>query len=80
MCGRNAAMTTSAAPAPALTTARSGLAGLRIWLPRLALALGIMAAPILFLPSMQDTSPAFVGLKDKKSNGVGFVLLVSLRR
>jgi uncharacterized membrane protein YadS len=49
-------------------------------LPRAALILMVLAAPVLAVPSMRADVGATIDAPAMKKSGVGFVLLVSLRR
>ena len=49
-------------------------------LPRAGLILLALAAPVLAVPAMRAESHSIIEAPAMKKNGVGFVLLVSLRR
>ncbi|RUV77162.1 MAG: hypothetical protein EOR30_10995 [Mesorhizobium sp.] len=49
-------------------------------LPRAALILTVLAAPVLAVPTMRADAGSTIEAPALKKNGVGFVLLVSLRR
>lgn len=49
-------------------------------LPRAALILLVLAAPVLAVPLMRADAGATIDAPAMKKSGVGFVLLVSLRR
>ncbi|TIU99401.1 MAG: hypothetical protein E5W09_08890 [Mesorhizobium sp.] len=49
-------------------------------LPRAALILMVLAAPVLAVPTMRADAGSTIEAPALKKNGVGFVLLVSLRR
>jgi hypothetical protein len=49
-------------------------------LPRAALILTVLAAPVLAVPSMRADAGSTIEAPALKKTGVGFVLLVSLRR
>jgi hypothetical protein len=49
-------------------------------LPRAALILMVLAAPVLAVPSMRTNAGSTIEAPALKKNGVGFVLLVSLQR
>jgi hypothetical protein len=59
--------------------AASALKILRL-LPRAALILSLLAAPVLALPMMRTNAGSTIEAPALKKNGVGFVLLVSLQR
>ncbi|TIP86139.1 MAG: hypothetical protein E5X63_12760 [Mesorhizobium sp.] len=48
--------------------------------PRAALILTVLAAPVLAVPSMRADAGSTIEAPALKKTGVGFVLLVSLRR
>lgn len=51
------------------------------FLPRMLAITLALAAPVLTVPSLvQGASDTFIGATQGRSNGVGFVLLVSLQR
>ncbi|MER8437912.1 hypothetical protein NKH36_06650 [Mesorhizobium sp. M1312] len=60
-------------------TAANALKTLRL-LPRAALILTVLAAPVLAVPTMRADAGSTIEAPALKKNGVGFVLLVSLRR
>ncbi|CCV05912.1 conserved exported hypothetical protein [Mesorhizobium metallidurans STM 2683] len=49
-------------------------------LPRAALILTVLSAPVLAVPTMRADAGSTIEAPAMKKNGVGFVLLVSLRR
>ncbi|TIP24030.1 MAG: hypothetical protein E5X67_30770 [Mesorhizobium sp.] len=49
-------------------------------LPRAALILTVLAAPVLAVPTMRADAGSTIEAPALKKTGVGFVLLVSLRR
>ncbi|SIT58863.1 conserved hypothetical protein [Mesorhizobium prunaredense] len=49
-------------------------------LPRAALILTVLAAPVLAVPTMRADAVSTIEAPALKKTGVGFVLLVSLRR
>lgn len=49
-------------------------------LPRASLILLMLAAPVLAVPMMRAESHSIIEAPSMKKGGVGFVLLVSLRR
>lgn len=49
-------------------------------LPRAALILIVLAAPVLAVPTMRADAGSTIEAPALKKNGVGFVLLVSLQR
>lgn len=49
-------------------------------LPRAALVLTVLSAPVLAVPMMRADAGSTIEAPALKKNGVGFVLLVSLRR
>ncbi|TGQ46778.1 hypothetical protein [Mesorhizobium sp. M00.F.Ca.ET.216.01.1.1] len=49
-------------------------------LPRAALILMLLAAPVLAVPAMRADAGSTIEAPALKKSGVGFVLLVSLRR
>ncbi|CCV12616.1 hypothetical protein [Mesorhizobium sp. STM 4661] len=49
-------------------------------LPRAALILTVLSAPVLAVPMMRADTGSTIEAPALKKNGVGFVLLVSLRR
>ncbi|CAN7440149.1 hypothetical protein LJR234_003053 [Mesorhizobium amorphae] len=49
-------------------------------LPRTALILTLLAAPVLAVPMMRADAGSTIEAPALKKNGVGFVLLVSLQR
>ncbi|WP_192183472.1 hypothetical protein [Mesorhizobium amorphae] len=49
-------------------------------LPRTALILTLLAAPVLAVPMMRADASSTIEAPALKKNGVGFVLLVSLQR
>ncbi|RWB34472.1 MAG: hypothetical protein EOQ42_04855 [Mesorhizobium sp.] len=49
-------------------------------LPRAALILTVLAAPVLAVPTMRADAGSTIEAPALKKKGVGFVLLVSLRR
>ncbi|AZO63508.1 MAG: hypothetical protein E5Y88_00915 [Mesorhizobium sp.] len=49
-------------------------------LPRAALILAVLSAPVLAVPSMRADAGSTIEAPALKKNGVGFVLLISLRR
>ncbi len=59
--------------------ATSALMILRL-LPRAALILMLLAAPVLAVPMMRADAGSTIEAPALKKNGVGFVLLVSLQR
>lgn len=59
--------------------AASALKILRL-LPRAALILSLLAAPVLAVPMMRTNAGSTIEAPALKKNGVGFVLLVSLQR
>jgi hypothetical protein len=59
--------------------AASTLKTLRL-LPRAALILVLLAAPVLAVPTMRADAGSTIEAPALKKSGVGFVLLVSLRR
>ncbi|MER8485685.1 hypothetical protein [Mesorhizobium sp. M1322] len=60
-------------------TAANALKTLRL-LPRAALILTVLAAPVLAVPTMRADAGSTIEAPALKKNGFGFVLLVSLRR
>jgi hypothetical protein len=59
--------------------AANALKTLRL-LPRAALILTVLAAPVLAVPMMRADAGSTIDAPALKKSGVGFVLLVSLRR
>jgi hypothetical protein len=59
--------------------AASALKILRL-LPRAALILSLLAAPVLAVPMMRTNAGSTIEAPALKKSGVGFVLLVSLQR
>ncbi|WP_256749556.1 hypothetical protein [Mesorhizobium sp. Mes31] len=59
--------------------AANALKTLRL-LPRAALILMVLAAPVLAVPMMRADAGSTIDAPALKKTGVGFVLLVSLRR
>ncbi|MER8574959.1 hypothetical protein NKH19_06845 [Mesorhizobium sp. M1338] len=59
--------------------AANALKTLRL-LPRAALILTVIAAPVLAVPIMRADAGSTIEAPALKKSGVGFVLLVSLRR
>ncbi|ANT50718.1 hypothetical protein [Mesorhizobium amorphae] len=59
--------------------ATSALKILRL-LPRTALILTLLAAPVLAVPMLRADAGSTIEAPALKKNGVGFVLLVSLQR
>jgi hypothetical protein len=57
----------------------SALQALRL-LPRAALILVLLAAPVLAVPMMRADTSATIEAPAPKKSGVGFVLLVALQR
>lgn len=51
-----------------------------VYLPRLLLLVGALSAPALAMPHLEAGEGTVIVDSFKKSNGVGFVLLVSLQR
>ncbi|RWM99959.1 MAG: hypothetical protein EOR84_08245 [Mesorhizobium sp.] len=49
-------------------------------LPRAALILTVLAAPVLAVPTMRADAGSTIEAPALKKTGVGFVLLISLRR
>jgi hypothetical protein len=49
-------------------------------LPRTALILLVLAAPVLAVPSMRDHGPSTIEAPAMKKMGAGLVILVSLQR
>lgn len=49
-------------------------------MPRATLILTVLAAPVLAVPTMRADAGSTIEAPALKKNGVGFVLLVSLRR
>jgi hypothetical protein len=49
-------------------------------LPRAALLLTLLAAPVLAVPLMQGNAGSTIEAPSMKKSGIGFVLLVSLQR
>ncbi|MEW6629570.1 MAG: hypothetical protein AB1440_01750 [Pseudomonadota bacterium] len=60
-------------------TATSALKTLRL-LPRAALILTLLAAPVLAVPMMRAEAGSTIEAPAPKKAGVGFVLLISLQR
>ncbi|TIL43113.1 hypothetical protein [Mesorhizobium sp.] len=48
--------------------------------PRATLILMVLAAPVLAVPTMRADAGSMIEAPALKKNGVGFVLLISLRR
>lgn len=59
--------------------AANALKALRL-LPRAALILTVLSAPVLAVPKMRADAGSTIEAPAMKKNGVGFVLLVSLQR
>ncbi|AZV22928.1 MULTISPECIES: hypothetical protein [unclassified Mesorhizobium] len=59
--------------------AANALKTLRL-LPRAALILAVLAAPVLAVPMMRSDAGSTIDAPALKKSGVGFVLLVSLQR
>ncbi|RWA99274.1 MAG: hypothetical protein EOQ39_26780 [Mesorhizobium sp.] len=59
--------------------AANALKTLRL-LPRAALILTVLAAPVLAVPMMRSDAGSTIDAPALKKSGVGFVLLVSLQR
>ncbi|AZO42445.1 hypothetical protein ASD99_11395 [Mesorhizobium sp. Root695] len=59
--------------------AANALKTLRL-LPRAALILTVLAAPVLAVPMMRTDAGSTIDAPALKKSGVGFVLLVSLQR
>ncbi|MER8625399.1 hypothetical protein [Mesorhizobium sp. M1143] len=49
-------------------------------LPRAALVLVVLSAPVLVMPMMRANADTMIDAPATKKHGVGFVLLVSLQR
>ena len=49
-------------------------------LPKAAIMMLVLAAPVLALPSLRDDIGSTIEAPQQKKTGVGFVLLVSLQR
>ena len=49
-------------------------------LPRAALVLTVLSAPVLAVPTMRSNADTTIEAPAQKNHGVGFVLLVSLQR
>ena len=49
-------------------------------LPRAALILTVLSAPVLAVPTMRSNADTTIEEPAQKNHGVGFVLLVSLQR
>ncbi|UDL91531.1 hypothetical protein LGH82_09975 [Mesorhizobium sp. PAMC28654] len=60
-------------------TAANALKTLRL-LPRAALILLVLAAPVLAVPAMRADAGSTIDAPAMRKSGVGFVLLVSLQR
>lgn len=60
-------------------TVANALNTLRL-LPRAALILTVLSAPVLAVPMLRADAGSTIEAPAMKKNGVGFVLLVSLRR
>ena len=60
-------------------TVLSALQTLRL-LPRAALVLIVLSAPVLAMPMMRGGADTTIDAPATKKHGVGFVLLVSLQR
>jgi hypothetical protein len=56
------------------------LLSLAIFLPRIALVVLALSAPVFAMPAIIGNTGSVIEHQQKKSNGVGFVLLVSLQR
>lgn len=63
-----------------MTAAFTRIANAAAYLPRLLLIVAALSAPVLAMPHVQASGGAVIEHAAKKSNGVGFVLLVSLQR
>jgi hypothetical protein len=49
-------------------------------LPRAALVLAVLSAPVLAMPMMRANADTTIDAPSVKKKGIGFVLLVSLQR
>ena len=49
-------------------------------LPRAALVLTVLSAPVLAVPTMRADADTTIEAPEQKNHGVGFVLLVTLQR
>lgn len=63
-----------------MSTLVSRLAAFAGYLPRAALIVLALSAPVFAMPAIVGGQDTVIEHSQKKSNGVGFVLMVSLQR
>jgi len=63
-----------------MTAIRSTLKTIGRLLPRAAVLLLLLAAPVLAVPALQSAGHATIEAPTMKKNGAGLVLLISLQR